>query len=155
MPKRGSKTAADGCFKNQEPRTKNKDRFTNKQMHNYKKLQIWIDAINLTQEVYEITESIPQHEKWGIISQMTRAAVSIPSNIAEGSARTKKDFVHFLFIALGSLFELNTQIIIAERIGYITDKQSDSLQNKMEPLQKMIFGFMQNLSKDGSEPIVL
>ena len=124
-------------------------------MHNYKKLQIWINAIDLTQEVYEITESFPQSEKRGLFSQITRSAVSVPSNIAEGSARTTKDFVHFLSIALGSLFELNTQIIIAERIGYITEEQSNSLQNQADSLQKMIYSFMQNLSQDGSEPIIL
>jgi four helix bundle protein len=123
-------------------------------MHNYKNLQIWKDAINLAQEVYEITEKLPKMETYGLISQMTRSAVSAPSNIAEGSARTDKDFAHFLSIAIGSLFELNTQIIIAERIGYISNAQSLSLQEKADKLQMMIFGFMRHLGDENDKPIV-
>ena len=87
-------------------------------------MQIWKDAMDLAQEVYEITENLPKKETYGIISQMTRAAVSVPSNIAEGSGRTDKDFSHFLSIAIGSLFELNTQIMLSERIGYIDNNQT-------------------------------
>ena len=101
-------------------------------MHNFRNLQIWKDAMDLAQEIYEIVESIPKMETYGIISQMTRAAVSVPSNIAEGSGRSDKDFAHFLTIALGSLYELNTQIILSERIGYLNAEQSSDLQAKAD-----------------------
>ena len=122
-------------------------------MHNFRNLQIWKDAMDLAQEVYEVTETIPAKETYGIISQMTRAAVSIPSNIAEGSGRSEKDFAHFLSIALGSLFELNTQIMLSERIGYIDNNQSLALQDKADKLQMMIAGFKRRLEKGGYEPV--
>lgn len=122
-------------------------------MHNFRNLQIWKDAMDLAQEVYEVTETIPAKETYGIVSQMTRAAVSIPSNIAEGSGRSEKDFAHFLSIALGSLFELNTQIMLSERIGYMDNTQSVALQNKADKLQMMIAGFIRRLEKGGYEPV--
>ena len=89
-------------------------------MHNYKNLHIWQEGIKLARKIYEITSNFPTNEKYGIASQMTRAAVSIPSNIAEGAGRnSNKEFANFLSIAIGSLFELHTQIVICEQIGYI------------------------------------
>ena len=123
-------------------------------MHNFRNLQIWKDAMDLAQAVYEITEAIPKMETYGLISQMTRAAVSVPSNIAEGSGRSDKDFSHFLAIALGSLFELNTQIMLSERIGYLTSEQSLALQGRADKLQMMITGFKRHLD-DGNSPVVL
>ena len=123
-------------------------------MHNYKNLQIWKDAMDLAQEVYEVTENLPKMETYGLISQMTRSAVSAPSNIAEGSGRTDKDFAHFLSIAIGSLFELSTQIILSERIGYISSAQSASLQEKADKLQKMIAGFKRHLEEDSNNPVI-
>ena len=116
-------------------------------------MQIWKDAMDLAQDVYEIAENLPKKETYGIISQMTRAAVSVPSNIAEGSGRTDKDFSHFLSIAIGSLFELNTQIMLSERIGYIDNNQSVRLQTKADKLQKMITGFQHHLD-EGNFPVV-
>ena len=123
-------------------------------MHNFRNLQIWKDAMDLAQAVYEITEALPKMETYGLISQMTRAAVSVPSNIAEGSGRSDKDFSHFLAIALGSLFELNTQIMLSERIGYLTSEQSLALQGRADKLQMMITGFKRHLD-DGNSPVVL
>ena len=114
-------------------------------MHNFRKLQIWKDAMDLARAVYEITEALPKMETYGLISQMTRAAVSVPSNIAEGSGRSDKDFSHFLTIALGSLFELNTQIMLSERIGYLTSEQSLAMQGRADKLQMMITGFKRHL----------
>ncbi|MBR3648422.1 MAG: four helix bundle protein [Paludibacteraceae bacterium] len=121
-------------------------------MHNFRHLQIWKDAMGLAQDIYEITEKFPKAETYGIISQMTRAAVSVPSNIAEGSGRTEKDFVHFLTIALGSLYELNTQVMLSERIGYIDENVSSVLQSKAEKLQMMISGFMRRLEQGDNTP---
>ena len=116
-------------------------------MHNYKNMQIWKDAMDLAQDIYALAEHFPVKETYGFISQMTRAAVSVPSNIAEGSGRSDKDFAHFLSIALGSLYELNTQIVLSERIGYIDNEQSEHLQQKAEALQMMISGFKKRLDK--------
>ena len=111
--------------------------------------------MDLAQAVYEISEQLPTKETYGIISQMTRAAVSVPSNIAEGSGRSNKDFAHFLSIALGSLFELNTQILLSERIGYIDNKQSLELQGKADKLQMMISGFKRSIENGGNEPLIM
>ena len=124
-------------------------------MHNFRNMQIWKDAMDLAQSIYEITERLPKMETYGIISQMMRAAVSVPSNIAEGSGRSNKDFAHFLSIALGSLFELNTQIMLSERIGYIDNNESIVLQGKADKLQMMISGFKRRLEEGGTDPIVL
>ena len=100
-------------------------------MHNYNNLQIWQLAMDLVEEIYKLTASFPIEEKFGMVSQMTRAAVSIPSNIAEGAGRNSdKDFAHFISIAIGSLYELNTQIVLSERLGYINQSQSQELQKK-------------------------
>ena len=122
-------------------------------MHNFRNMQIWKEAMDLAQAVYEITENLPKMETYGLISQMTRAAVSVPSNIAEGSGRTDKDFSHFLTIALGSLFELNTQIMLAERIGYLTSEQSLALQARADKLQMRITGFKRHID-EGNNPII-
>ncbi len=124
-------------------------------MHNFRNLQIWKDAMDLAQAVYEITEALPKMETYGLISQMTRAAVSVPSNIAEGSGRSDKDFSHFLTIALGSLFELNTQIMLSERIGYLTTEQSLALQRRADKLQMMISGVKRHLDDGSASPVVV
>ncbi len=110
--------------------------------------------MDLAQAVYEITEALPKMETYGLISQMTRAAVSVPSNIAEGSGRTDKDFSHFLQIALGSLYELNTQIMLSERIGYLTTEQSLALQGRADKLQMMIMGFKRRLDEGGGQVVM-
>jgi four helix bundle protein len=86
----------------------------------YRELIVWQKAINLVEAVYRATKHFPQTELYGLTRQIRRAAVSIPSNIAEGQGRnTTKDFLHFLAVANGSLMELETQIIIARRLNYI------------------------------------
>ena len=101
-------------------------------MHNFRKLQIWIDGINLVDDIYNATDKFPKHELFGLASQMQRSATSVPSNIAEGSGKSSnKDFARFLSISVGSLFELETLVLIAERRGYIDNSQSQDLQNKI------------------------
>ncbi|GAB2620431.1 four helix bundle protein [Belliella aquatica] len=108
-------------------------------MHRYKELKVWQKAIDLAVEVYRITEKLPKEERFGLISQMNRAAVSIPSNIAEGAGRnTEKDFNNFLGMALGSSFELDTQVIISNRLDYLNDQDFQILENELEHLQNMI-----------------
>lgn len=116
-------------------------------MHNYNNLQIWQLAMDLVEEIYKLTASFPIEEKFGMVSQMTRAAVSIPSNIAEGAGRNSdKDFAHFIGIAIGSLYELNTQIVLSERLGYINQSQSQELQKKLDNLQRKSVSFKSKLN---------
>ena len=116
-------------------------------MHNYNNLQIWQQAMDLVEEIYKLTASFPIEEKFGMVSQMTRAAVSIPSNIAEGAGRNlDKDFAHFISIAIGSLYELNTQIVLSERLGYINQSLSQELQKKLDNLQRKSVSFKSKLN---------
>jgi four helix bundle protein len=116
-------------------------------MHNYNNLQIWQQAMDLVEDIYKLTASFPIEEKFGLVSQMTRAAVSIPSNIAEGAGRNSdKDFAHFISIAIGSLYELNTQIVLSERLGYINQSQSQELQKKLDNLQRKSVSFKSKLN---------
>ena len=106
----------------------------------HKDLDIWKLGIELVERVYEITNRFPKNEIYGLISQMRRAAVSIPSNISEGAARSStKEFVQFLYVALGSLSELETQAIIAEKLGYISN--NECLGN-IELLRKKLLNFI-------------
>ena len=103
--------------------------------------------MDLVEDIYKLTASFPTEEKFGIVSQMTRAAVSIPSNIAEGAGRNSdKDFAHFISIAIGSLYELNTQIVLSERLGYINQIQSQELQKKLDNLQRKSVSFKSKLN---------
>jgi four helix bundle protein len=116
-------------------------------MHNYNNLQIWQQAMDLVEDIYKLTASFPIEEKFSLVSQMTRAAVSIPSNIAEGAGRnSNKDFAHFISIAIGSLYELNTQIVLSERLGYINQSQSQELQKKLDNLQRKSVSFKSKLN---------
>ncbi len=102
--------------------------------------------MDIAQAIYEMTYALPKAETYALISQMQRAAVSIPSNIAEGAGRdSNKDFSHFISIALGSLFELHTQIVLSERIGYIDNNQKNKILNMTNELQKMLVGFRKKL----------
>lgn len=124
-------------------------------MHNFRKLQIWIDGMNLVDDIYNATDKFPKHELLGLASQMQRSATSVPSNIAEGSGKSSnKDFARFLSISVGSLFELETQVLIAERRGYIDNSQSQDLQNKIIRLEKMINTFKEKLDPSSMPPQV-
>ena len=115
-------------------------------MHNFKKLEIWTKSINLVTEVYQITNTFPAIERFGLISQMQRSAVSIPTNIAEGSAKTSnKDFARFLEISIGSSFELETELIVSYNLKYIDTIVYENLSNTISEIQKMIYGFKNKL----------
>ena len=116
-------------------------------MHNFKDLRVWQKSIDLTTEIYAVLASFPSDEKFGLVSQMKRAAVSIPSNIAEGAGRnSNKEFKHFLSISLGSLFEIETQIIIANRLRLINIEVTQELNVKISDLQRMIFALEKTIS---------
>jgi four helix bundle protein len=107
-------------------------------MHNLKELKIWNKAIDLTVEVYKVTEKFPKEETYGLTSQIRRAAVSVPSNISEGAGRnTKGEFKQFLGIANGSSYEVQTQLIISNRLNLIDDVTLEPLLNKIDEIQKM------------------
>ncbi|MGL1884892.1 MAG: four helix bundle protein [Reichenbachiella sp.] len=115
-------------------------------MHDYKKLHIWKRSMNLVTEIYEITEKFPSDQKFGLTNQIQRSAVSVPSNIAEGSGRsTDKSFSHFLSIAMGSLCELETQIIISKNLNYIHEDTLGKITLEINEIQKMIRVFSKNL----------
>ena len=115
-------------------------------MPDYKNLQIWQKAMDLTMNIYDITDGFPVGELYGLTSQMQRAAVSIPSNIAEGYGRkSDKEFYHFLTISRGSLFELQTQLYIAAGRNYIDEKTVYEIDQKMNELGKMISGLLYRL----------
>jgi four helix bundle protein len=102
--------------------------------------------MSLVKDVYLLTSNFPKEEKFGLISQINRCSISIPSNIAEGSSRSSnKEFSHFIKIALGSLFELETQIILSSDFKMINDQDSNIILDKITTLQKMINGFLTTL----------
>ena len=102
---------------------------------NYKKLVVWQLAKDIVMDVYSLTKSFPSIENYGLVSQMTRAAVSVPSNLAEGSSRSSvRDQIRFIEIAYGSLMELSCQIDIAHDLGYANDEAVESLNRKIDNL---------------------
>lgn len=114
----------------------------------HKRLDVWKKAIDLTVDIYRLTESFPKTEVYGLTSQMRRAAVSIPSNIGEGAGRqTKKEFINYLHMGQGSLSELDTQLVIAERLGYIVGEKYLQLGNEFETISKMITGLIKSLKR--------
>lgn len=114
-------------------------------MATHKDLQIWQKAIDLVEQVYHLTASFPPTEIYGLCAQMRRAAVSVPSNIAEGAARKgEKEFIQFLYVALGSLSELETQCLIACRIGYVKEHPAIEM---IEVLRRMMLNFIRYLKE--------
>jgi four helix bundle protein len=113
---------------------------------NFKDLKVWQKGMELVEIVYRSTSSFPSTETYGIVSQMRRAAVSIPSNIAEGFMRRhNKEYKQFLYIVLGSLAELETQVILAKELGFLERDQDDTFLNNIEELNKMVTGLIKCL----------
>jgi len=115
-------------------------------MHRYKELVVWEKSIALAKDIYKVTSTFPQREKYGLINQINRSVVSVASNIAEGAGRnTPGEFNQFLGIAVRSLFELETQLIIANEIGYISKKELELLSTSIEEIIKMLSGLKKSL----------
>lgn len=113
---------------------------------NYRELIVWQDAIKLAKAVYKLTEKFPKHEVYALADQIRRAVVSVPSNIAEGQARKAPgDFRRFLHIALGSLAEVDTQIILALEFGYINQDSVDLLDEQIQGLRKKLYALINSL----------
>jgi four helix bundle protein len=120
-----------------------------KNLHDHKELIAWQKAIELVEEVYKITQTIPKEEMFGIISQMRRCSISIPSNIAEGHSRNSSgEFKQFLGIAKGSSAELETQLIIAQKLGYITNAKLGEVNSLLVDVRKLISGLLRSLNKN-------
>ena len=105
----------------------------------FRKLEVWNYALDLVERVYAISQSFPKNEEYGLALQMRKAAVSIPSNIAEGNGRWySKDYVRFLYMSRGSLMELLTQIEIARRLGYLSKRDYDDLLERIKKIHMML-----------------
>jgi four helix bundle protein len=114
--------------------------------HNFRELKIWRSSMDVAKEVYFFTEQLPSEEKFGLKSQINRAAVSVAANIAEGSGRTtNKEFQYFLNIAISSSFELETEIMLA---GEIFSLEVEQLISKINEVQKMIAGFKKSMDSN-------
>lgn len=118
-------------------------------MHNFEKLKIWQKAMDIALEVYDISLLLPNDEKFNLIHQIKKCAVSIPSNIAEGSGRNhNKEFIQFLGIANGSTFELITQLILAKRLKLVSEEIVQPLINQLVEVSNMSFSFQKTLKQN-------
>lgn len=118
---------------------------SSRKRHNHRNLKIWQLGTEIMKDVYDITSNFPKKEDFRLTSQLTGCAVSMPSNIAEGSARTDKAFSNFLDYYLGSSFELGTQLIAALHAKYISEEEFKKLNDKNNEFQRMTIGFMGKL----------
>lgn len=117
-------------------------------MRDFRKLEIWINGMSVVRDIYTLTKQLPDNEKFGLISQMQRCAVSIPSNIAEGCSRNSEvEFKRFLEIAIGSAFELETQIIICNELSFLSSEITDPLIIQLNTLQKQINSLISIIAK--------
>jgi four helix bundle protein len=122
--------------RNNEGKTVNK-------IKTHKDLDVWKESMTLAKETYKLTGNFPREEIFGLTSQMRRAAMSIPSNIAEGAARnSNKEFIQFLYVSLGSLAELEAQLLLSEELGFPKNEQLDG---KVEKIRKMLLGLIKYL----------
>jgi four helix bundle protein len=116
-------------------------------MHNFKDLKVWQKAIDLAVDVYKVMLLLPADEKFGLVSQMKRCSVSIPSNIAEGSGRgSNPQFKHFLNLSQGSAFELETQLIISNKLELLDDDLTEKLVYQTTEVQKMIYSLERKIN---------
>ena len=117
-------------------------------MHNFKELKVWQKSIDLSVDIYNAMAILPVDEKYGLVSQMKRCSVSIPSNIAEGSGRgSDLQFKHFFNISQGSAFELETQLIISNKLNLLNDELTTDLINQTTEIQKMIYSLERKITK--------
>ena len=121
-------------------------------MKSHKDLEVWRASVDLARDIYELTRAYPKEEQYAIVTQMRRAAVSVASNIAEGAARQgNKEFLQFLYIALGSASELDTQIEISRKIGFNDGHRLDEVQKHLETISKMLQGLIRSVKRTANE----
>ena len=115
---------------------------------NFREYRVWQDAVEYASLVYNVTDKMPWFEKKGLCDQLQRAVVSISSNIAEGAARSSStEFIHFLNYALGSAFEVETQLLVSKNIGYLTDDIYSQLSTKISSIERQLNGLISSLRK--------
>jgi four helix bundle protein len=116
-------------------------------MNNYKELKVWQKAIDLAVKAYEVTKLFPPSELFGLVSQIQRSSVSIAANISEGAGRnTDKEFVHFLGISTGSAYELNTHLIVSNRIGFLSAQEYSGMSQMLDEIEKMLIALIKSKS---------
>lgn len=109
-------------------------------------LEVWKLSIELVSELYQVTKDFPKYELYGLVSQIRRAGISIPANLAEGAARNgKKEFLHFIGISIGSGSELSTLLIISEKLRYLNENQFSNLMEKLDQISRMLAGLKKSL----------
>jgi len=117
-------------------------------LRNYKDLNVWQKAYNFCLDVYRVTKKFPKEENFCMVSQMRRAAISVPSNIAEGYGRkTTKEYIQFLYIAYGSLCELETQILLSGDLEYLESEQLLEFQSGLGDIERMLKSLIRSLEK--------
>jgi four helix bundle protein len=117
-------------------------------VHNYKELKVWKEAMQLAKDAYLISAGFPQDEKFGLTSQVRRSAVSVPSNIAEGAGRkSDKEFLHYLSMASGSLYELETQLLLSVDFNYSSKEILEDCFSSVTALQKMLYKLQEQLTQ--------
>lgn len=119
------------------------------QVNSYRDLVVWQKSVQLVTKVYTLSRDFPRQETYGLVDQMRRAAVSIPSNIAEGQARRfTAEFRHFLHVASGSLAELDTQTVIANKLGYLSAEQLQEIESDITEIRKMLHVLIAHLPRN-------
>ena len=117
-----------------------------KTSRNFRNYKVWQDAVVFATSIYKLTATLPYFEKKGLCDQLQRAVVSISSNIAEGAAKPSDvEFVKFLYISLGSAFEVETQLLIAKNIGYVSEEQHADLLNRTVEIEKQLSGLINSI----------
>ncbi len=124
---------------------------TSRATQSHRDLRVWQMGVELSVLIYDTVKRFPSHERYGLASQMTRASVSVPANVAEGNARgSAREYAQFISIARGSLMEVETYVTIAARIGYIQNTEADSIQTHITDLSKMLRSLRERLIAQSS-----
>lgn len=113
----------------------------------HRQLKVWQRSVNFTVELYQITKQFPVEERFGLVAQMRRAAVSIPSNLAEGAARSRAEYAQFIRIAIGSVSELDSQLEICKRLNYLSNEQYQHLEQELTEIDRMLIGLRKAIVK--------
>ena len=121
-------------------------------MKSHKDLNVWKGSVDMVTEIYQITKIFPKEEAFGLTNQIRRSAVSIPSNISEGAARNQtKEFIRFLHISLGSLAELETQLLISKNLGYLKSESYLTINGKLNEIRAQLAGLIRSLKNNNSK----
>ncbi len=125
-------------------------------MKSYEELDVWQKGVSLAIEVYKVTELFPRSERFGLMGQIRRAATAIPANIAEGWGRgSTKEYIQFLLVARGSLLELETHLVISQKLNYVKEEQFEDLKMQTRRIGRMLNGLIQALRARGAKGVVV